>query len=496
MLALAAALLPAVAHAWAPTYQCGSGVYARWPAAQSPVPYSVNVRGAGTSEAQTLAVIETSFGNWSEPCCSGATVRSEGASSRNALDHEDGFNTLGFLDSTWPGEFGDPSVTLAVTVPLIWSDCRITEADIVFNEYGHDFCYGGCAGSDVSLEFVATHEMGHFFGLDHSSEAGSIMYFMYSGGADGNLREDDIEGICTVYPDDHCGCTGPGDCEPPSECIDGSCVVVDPCEDVTCDPGESCVDGACVAGGGCPICRPCTDPSECGTGGFCVDRGDGQGRCIQTCGPAGSCPGDSVCVSVIVDTGEEFFVCLNPDAADTNTLCPDGYTCTDCLVTGCDPGEQCFDGACRPDPTPSICVPTDDRCSGCPEGSDGCVQVAEGSIVCTARCIDDDDCGPCGGCIGMGDPRIRLCVNDDWEPAGYCHDGWACAPDGDADGDGDGDGDADGDSDADADGDGDDGRCSCRAPGGGGDRTQVAALVALALLGLAAYRRSSGSRSR
>jgi MYXO-CTERM domain-containing protein len=479
--------LPALSWAWAPIHMCGDGVYARWPAADLPVAYGVNANGSGVSEAETLRVVQACFDHWYEPCCSAAAGRSTGATSASPTNNGDGVSTIGFANRSWPAEYGDPSSTLGVTVPLIWSDCRISEADILFNEVTMDFCYGGCGGYDTAFEPIATHEIGHVFGLGHTEDPNAIMYYTYMGGADGTLRDDDVEGICTVYPDTRCGCDGPEDCTPPLQCVGGECVTVDPCTGVTCGPNETCVDGRCVELGDCLICRSCEDNGPCGANGLCIDRGDGQGRCIQFCGANGSCPGDSVCFTATTTEDEEVHICLNEDAGDTGELCPDRYTCTDCTSSGCAAGEQCFDGGCRPHPGDSICVRTDQDCNGCPPSSEGCVQVRDGAIVCTARCFVDSDCGDCGLCAETEDPYVSLCVNNDAETAGFCPDGWVCNPnppdaDADVDADVDADTDIDADGDGDSDGDGDGERCDCRAPGAPSSTPMWTALLVLGLI--------------
>lgn len=502
--------LPLSAFAWQPLQNCGGGVYSRWPAGDIPVDYAINPNGSGIAAGTTISIIEDCFGYWYEPCCSGAQSSSSGSTSRSALSNGDGNNVIGFASGSWPAEFGSPSTTLGVTPALIGMGCQIVEADIIFNTATHDFCYSGCGGWDTAFEPVATHEIGHLFGLGHSSDSDALMYYAYTGGVDGRPGPDDIEGICTIYPDDHCGCDGPEDCDPPSECVDGECVVPDPCDGVTCDPGEECVGGECVTIGDCPICAPCEDNSPCGANGQCINRGDGQTRCIQFCGTTGSCPGDSVCFEAEAG-GETFYLCLNPDAGDTGQICPNSYTCTDCTATGCDPGEQCFDGGCRLEPTDAICAPTNDACSTCPEAAEGCVRLEDGRFVCSVRCYEHSDCGPCGRCVDIGDPRTMICLNNDIEDVGACPDGWTCTPqtDGDSDSDADADADADTDADTDADSDADgdastdddsgstppsasDPRCDCSMSSDGEKTPMVFLLVLVAL----AYRSLRRSRSK
>ncbi|XP_037630474.1 collagenase 3 [Sebastes umbrosus] len=53
--------------------------------------------------------------------------------------------------------------------------------------------------SAYNLFIVATHELGHALGMSHSTDAGALMYPVYSYGTGYPLAEDDIEGIQALY---------------------------------------------------------------------------------------------------------------------------------------------------------------------------------------------------------------------------------------------------------------------------------------------------------
>lgn len=57
-----------------------------------------------------------------------------------------------------------------------------------------------------------THETGHFLGLAHSHQPDATMYPVYQQGTTmiRNLSDDDIAGICAVYPPGDI----PSDCDP------------------------------------------------------------------------------------------------------------------------------------------------------------------------------------------------------------------------------------------------------------------------------------------
>ena len=417
---------PDEAGAWQPSQTCGAGVYSRWPT--PPVQYYVNSSQSGATATTTRALTEASFARWRAPCCSGATSSLLGESTLSPLSNGDGNSVIGFANSIWPNDLGDPYSTLGVTITLSWGDCSITEADIIFNEVNFNFCYGTCGSNQTNYETVATHEIGHVFGMGHTAVVGAVMYPSQTPGTPPDLSADDETGICTIYPDDHCGCSGPGDCDPGQSCVGNVCV--DPpqdCGGVVCPAGEACVGSQCT----CATCVPCTEDDQCGTGGSCMDVGaaDGQNHCIYSCGPGVACPGDSICFKA-TSSGNEIYICLNDDAA-TVGLCPSSYTCTSCEDTGCPPGEMCFEGGCRADPTNVICASTDDQCSGCDALHDqaGCVGVATDRIVCTVTCHVNADCGSCGACVASSsNPNVSYCVNNDQATVGYCPAGWTCDP--------------------------------------------------------------------
>ncbi|KAF8031796.1 hypothetical protein BT93_D0877 [Corymbia citriodora subsp. variegata] len=57
------------------------------------------------------------------------------------------------------------------------------------------------SASDVDLESVALHEIGHVLGLGHSTDQNAVMFAVLTNGAvKRDLRQDDINGIHALYP--------------------------------------------------------------------------------------------------------------------------------------------------------------------------------------------------------------------------------------------------------------------------------------------------------
>ncbi|HEV8111215.1 MAG TPA: IPT/TIG domain-containing protein [Planctomycetota bacterium] len=88
---------------------------------------------------------------------------------------DDALHEILFDETNASGYF--PSGTGIVALTPIWfaSDGRITDADVLFNGSGFSFTTSGESGR-FDVQDVATHELGHFLGLDHSGWAGATMY--------------------------------------------------------------------------------------------------------------------------------------------------------------------------------------------------------------------------------------------------------------------------------------------------------------------------------
>jgi hypothetical protein len=78
---------------------------------------------------------------------------------------------------------------------------------------------------------IATHEIGHVLGLDHSPDWEATMYASYSRTSNiSELTEDDVAGLCAIYPPDR----KVGRCDPaPYNGFSTTCGTVD-CDDGGC----------------------------------------------------------------------------------------------------------------------------------------------------------------------------------------------------------------------------------------------------------------------
>lgn len=128
-----------------------------------------------------IQIIQDSYDNWPEfAACAGLSNTYMGVQDDEDRHTEDGHNVVYWED---PGDEADDGV-LGVTYSvgngvksktangIVYQE--MADADIVFNndvDFGttEEIAAGGCT-SQTSIEAVATHEIGHLHGLDHSCE--------------------------------------------------------------------------------------------------------------------------------------------------------------------------------------------------------------------------------------------------------------------------------------------------------------------------------------
>ncbi len=361
-----------------------------------PVSWSLNSNGSvDLGFATTEATMITAFATWGEPPCSAFATNYLGSTS--GMPRSDGQNILGWLESGWPYGGG----AIGVTTTMFGSATALVEADIAFNGQHFTWSTTGGGGSTVDTQSIATHEMGHFLGLDHPPcTMGQTMCAMYSGGTDERtLTTDDINGVCALYPSGTTGCTGDEDCPSGEHCEDGYCVPdADPLD--PCDP--------------CTAHEQCGGPDDLCLGGFA----DGGMYCGAACTTAAECP-----------TG---FTCIEIGGAPSNQCVPASMDCStipDCVTDDdCPDGEICVDGACVPDTTPE-CTTDDD----CPDGEicvDGsCVPDTSPHLPWCSVCTSHEECGgPDDLCLGGfvdGTSRCGISCDSVW---GDCGEGKTCFP--------------------------------------------------------------------
>jgi hypothetical protein len=99
------------------------------------------------------------------------------------------------------GMFSQNSGLVAVTPVNFSGDGSITDADIIFNAKDHTFSTTQVPGT-FDVQNIATHECGHFLGLDHSAVVGATMnpFAVQQDVRLRSLEKDDVAGASTIYP--------------------------------------------------------------------------------------------------------------------------------------------------------------------------------------------------------------------------------------------------------------------------------------------------------
>lgn len=210
-----AGLLAIPAYSYLPMFTRSNGVPQtdHWDLTAFPLMYNVNpAAGSNFVGAATPAqVVDASFATWvNAPNIALQITR--GPDSNKTSPGFDGVNLICFVckDSS---SFGGGTDTLAVTITTT-ADApgednkhggtstfagQIMDADILFNPAVQWSTDPNISTNLQDMQTVATHEIGHFFGLDHSAVVRAIMY-PFAPPVLTTLSYDDIAGMSQLYP--------------------------------------------------------------------------------------------------------------------------------------------------------------------------------------------------------------------------------------------------------------------------------------------------------
>ncbi len=266
-----------------------------------------------------IAAIDGGLASWAAPACTSWRTTDAGntTSSANTNDRR---NVQLWISGSWPSELGSVNSVIGVTTPVWSSGGYFIDADIRYNNVGFRWTTTGSGGS-VDAQSIATHEEGHFLGLDHSASASAVMYASYSGGLKRTLTSDDQNGVCAIYPSgvapndagmstgDPCNqfgntcaeCTpnnGCGFCADTSQCVSGTSrgPTMGSCGTYVWLPRDCAAAGTDAGTGGTGrFGDPCTSPTDCGSGGFCIGISATEGICSRACNDDCGCPDGYAC---------------------------------------------------------------------------------------------------------------------------------------------------------------------------------------------------------
>jgi Matrixin len=174
------------------------GAYAlsghRWKTSQ--VPFYVNPANNDVSQDAAITALQAGAANWSAQTTAGVNIYYAGRTNGTSITLNNK-NEI-FFRNTSSGS------TIATTYWWYGSDGKLLDADMMFYDGGFKFFTGqsGCSGG-VFVEDIATHEFGHFIGINHSSDSTATMYPTTSGWCNMSWRylsQDDVNAVQTLYP--------------------------------------------------------------------------------------------------------------------------------------------------------------------------------------------------------------------------------------------------------------------------------------------------------
>jgi matrixin len=186
-----------------------SGAPLDWPS--SCVGFSLQRDGTAQLPLPAVeAAVRHAFAEWSHRDCAGDSadlvLLEDAMATCGEPEHNaDGPNAhvIMFHDDGW--DDGSPGHVIARTTVGFDSETgMILDADIELDSATNGFTIDPTATCDacVDLQAVLTHEVGHFIGLDHTSDRRATMSPGYEPGSTvtRSLDADDVAAVCNAYP--------------------------------------------------------------------------------------------------------------------------------------------------------------------------------------------------------------------------------------------------------------------------------------------------------
>lgn len=146
--------------------------------------------------------VQNSIQTWTGHSCSDLTLNYAGTTSKTDIG-KDSFNLIVWRETTnWKNY--DPSFVAVTSTSFFVYSGEIIDADIEVNGYDYTFSIAGQPNT-MDIQNTLTHEMGHCIGLADEYDIAdyeATMYFQadYRETKKRDLSQDDINGLCTIYP--------------------------------------------------------------------------------------------------------------------------------------------------------------------------------------------------------------------------------------------------------------------------------------------------------
>ncbi len=198
------------AYAYLPMIDSSNGTTLRWANNAASYQISTGLSGSQFTAGQLSAIestIQNAFAAWTSAPNTSVSVTWKSGTLPAPLIANDGHNVICFncSDAAFSDANGSTTDTLAVTnisYQITSQGEFLYDTDILFNpavRFVLPPTAGAANGSTISLQTVATHEVGHFLGLDHSAVQRAVM-FPYISTLITTLSYDDVAAISSLYP--------------------------------------------------------------------------------------------------------------------------------------------------------------------------------------------------------------------------------------------------------------------------------------------------------
>lgn len=168
------------------------------------IPWVLNpTQGANITGSRSLsAVMQASFDAWDTVTTANITFARGTDAGAGAVNSNDSLNTVkvNLSPTAYLTTAGSALALTLTSYDLVTG--TVLDADIIFDPTVNFSTDSTTPASQYDLQTVATHEVGHMLGLDHSTILSATMFPRVGPGVSAPrvLSSDDIAGVSSIYP--------------------------------------------------------------------------------------------------------------------------------------------------------------------------------------------------------------------------------------------------------------------------------------------------------